>query len=203
LKVLCTFLVLIKFHELCCDFHRKVHILGEIGTNTTHVLGTAEPLGTTGPAPCRVPSRKHRLVLKHNLDEQDSHVGLIKWWRLGSLGSMGPLIRSLNCHNHHPEVILGVPEQSWSITRHGGGPATPINSRARRNRPKEPTYNCLRSSDQERPSREAAHHRTGRTCDVPPPALHRPSLHLLDRTHDARASPFPSFVHLGHVWFSS
>jgi hypothetical protein len=30
--------------------------------------------------------------------------------------------------------------------------AAPINLRARRNRPKEPTYNRLRSSDQGRPS---------------------------------------------------
>jgi hypothetical protein len=63
---------------LCCDFHRQVHILGEIGTNTPHVLGTAEPPGTTGRAGAVGPTlwcvlgSKHRLSLEHNLDEQDS-----------------------------------------------------------------------------------------------------------------------------------
>jgi hypothetical protein len=58
--------------------------LGEIGTNTPHVLGTAEPpriaslagaarlAGAASPAAWRVPGPKHCLFLKHNLDEQDS-----------------------------------------------------------------------------------------------------------------------------------
>jgi hypothetical protein len=29
-QVSCTFLVLIKFHELCCEFYRQVHIFGRI-----------------------------------------------------------------------------------------------------------------------------------------------------------------------------
>jgi hypothetical protein len=68
-------LVLIKFHELCCEFHRQVHILGEIGTNVPHGLGTAEPLGTTGPAgaagpaPWLLPGPMHLLSREHNLDE--------------------------------------------------------------------------------------------------------------------------------------
>jgi hypothetical protein len=66
-------------------------------------------------------------------------------WRLGSLRSMGPLIRSLNRHNHHPKAILGVPEHGRCITQCGVGPATPINWRAGRNWPKEPTYNHPRS----------------------------------------------------------
>jgi hypothetical protein len=49
-QVSCTFLVLIKFHELCCDFHGQVRILREIGTNVPHGLGTAEPQGTASPA---------------------------------------------------------------------------------------------------------------------------------------------------------
>jgi hypothetical protein len=83
-NVSCTYLILIKLHELRCDFHRQVHILGEIGNNIPHVLGTAEPPGTAGPAggvglvgaACpatwRVPSPKHRLSLEHNLDKRDS-----------------------------------------------------------------------------------------------------------------------------------
>jgi hypothetical protein len=46
-QVSCTFLVLIKFHELCCEFHRQVHILREIGTNVPHEQGMAVPPGTT------------------------------------------------------------------------------------------------------------------------------------------------------------
>jgi hypothetical protein len=46
-----------KFHELCCDFHEQVHILGEIGTNVPHGLGTAEPPGAVGPAGAAGPAR--------------------------------------------------------------------------------------------------------------------------------------------------
>jgi hypothetical protein len=65
-----TFLVLIKFHELFCEFHRQVHILGEIGTNVPHEQGTAEPpstadpAGVSGPAPWLVPGPEHLLSLE-------------------------------------------------------------------------------------------------------------------------------------------
>jgi hypothetical protein len=35
---------------------------------------------------------------------------LIEWMKLGSLGSMVPLVRPFNRHNHHSKAILGVPE---------------------------------------------------------------------------------------------
>jgi hypothetical protein len=93
-QVSCTFLVLIKFHELCCEFHRQVHILGEIGTNVPHEQGTAEPpgpagpagaaglAGVAGPAPWLVPGPEHLLSLEQYLDEHDSlkNVGLIQRW---------------------------------------------------------------------------------------------------------------------------
>jgi hypothetical protein len=142
---------------LCCEFHRQVHILGEIGTNVPHEQGTAEPPGPTGPAGAAgptsvVPGPKHLISLEQYMDKHDSlkNVGLIQRWRLGS---MGPLVRPLNNHNIHSEAILGVPGRRWCITQHGGGPAAsrglaaPIHLRARRNRPNEPTYNRLRSSD--------------------------------------------------------
>jgi hypothetical protein len=66
---------------------------------------------------------------------------------------MGPLVRPLNRHNHHSEVILCVPERRRFITWHGGGTAVP----------RGPTHNRLRSRDQERPSREAVDHRADRT----------------------------------------
>jgi hypothetical protein len=95
---------------------------------------------------------KHLISLEQYMDKHDSlkNVGLIQRWRLGS---MGPLVRPLNNHNIHSEAILGVPGRRWCITQHGGGPAAsrglaaPIHLRARRNRPNEPTYNRLRSSD--------------------------------------------------------
>jgi hypothetical protein len=101
------------------------------------------------------------LSLEQHLDEHDSlkNVGLIQRW---SLGSMGPLVRPLNCHNRHSEAILGVPERRHCITRHGG-PAAPIHLCAGRNRPKESTYNRLRSSGQGRPRREVVDHRAGHT----------------------------------------
>jgi hypothetical protein len=162
--------VLIKFHELCCEFHRQVHILGEIGTYVSHEQGMAEPPGPPGPAGaadlagaagptlCLVPGPEHFLSLDQHLDKHDSlkDVGLIQSWRLGS---MGPLVRLLNCHNHHSKVILGILERRRCITRHGGGLAEPMHPCAGRNRPKEPTYNRLKSSDQGCPRREAVDHR--------------------------------------------
>jgi hypothetical protein len=115
-----------------------------------------------GPNPWLVPGLEHLLSLEQYLDEHDSlkNVGLIQRWRLGS---MGPLDRSLNRHNHHSEVILGIPERMRCITWHRGGPAAPIHLRAGRNRPKEPTYNRLRSSDQGRPRQEVVDNRAGHT----------------------------------------
>jgi hypothetical protein len=169
-----------KIHELCCEFYIQVHILGEIGTNMPNELDTAEPpvpLGpagavgpesAAGPTPWLMPSPEHLLYLEQHLDEHDSlkNVSLIYRWRLGS---KGPLVQPLNRHNRHLEVILGVPEHRRCITRHIGwsdtprGSAAPIHSCAERIRPKELTYNRLRSSDQRRPRREAVDHRVGRT----------------------------------------
>jgi hypothetical protein len=167
---------------LYCKFHRQLHILGEIGTNVPHEQGTAEPLGPAGPAPWLIPGPENLLSLEQYLDEHDSlkNVGLIQRWRLGS---MGPLIQPLNRHNHHSEAILGIPEHRRCITRHIGGPTAPrgptapIHSCVGRNRPKEPTYNYLRSSDQGRPRREAVDHRAVHTwhivptCSTDPPCL--------------------------------
>jgi hypothetical protein len=57
---------------------------------------------------------------------------LIEWMRLGSLGSMGPLVQPFNHHNR-PKAILGVPERWRFITRRGGGPAAPPNRRVGQN----------------------------------------------------------------------
>jgi hypothetical protein len=85
--------------------------------------------GAANPAPWLVPDPEHLLSLEQYLDEHDSlkNVGLIQRWRLGS---MGPLVRPLNCHNCHSKVILGVPKRRRCITRHGGGPAAPRHLRA-------------------------------------------------------------------------
>jgi hypothetical protein len=91
------------------------------------------------------------------------NVGLIEWMNLGSLGSMGPLVWPINYYNRHSKTILSVPERRRCIPRHRGGPAAPLNRRADRNQHKLPTFNRLRSKDQERPSREAVNHRAGRT----------------------------------------
>jgi hypothetical protein len=91
------------------------------------------------------------------------NVSLIEWMRLGSLGSMGPLIRPFNHHNRHSKATLGIHERMQFITRHRVGPVAPPNRHTRRNRPKEPTLNRLRSIDQERPRREVVDHNAGRT----------------------------------------
>jgi hypothetical protein len=70
------------------------------------------------------------------------NIGLIEWRRLGSLGSMGPLVRPINRHNRHCKAILGIPEQRRIIPWHRGGPAAPRgsaappNCRVGRNRPR-------------------------------------------------------------------
>jgi hypothetical protein len=108
--------------------------LGEIGTNTSHVLGTAEPPGTTGPAgaagpaPWRVPGPKHRLSHEHNLDERYS---LRKQWFDQMVESRITWINGSTYSVTQPPqpssrgAILGVPEHSWCITQHGGGLADP------------------------------------------------------------------------------
>jgi hypothetical protein len=149
-----------------------------------HRLCTAAPPGTAGlqvrpalpgaaaPAPWHASGPTHVLSYEHNLDEQDwsRKRGLIEWMNLGSLGSMGPLVRPVNRHNYHSKAILGVLERRRFIQRHRGGPAAlrgsvaPSNRSADRNRHKIPTFNLLTSKDQEHPSREAVDHRAGRTC---------------------------------------
>jgi hypothetical protein len=96
--------------------------LGEIGTNMPHEQGTPKPPGpagpasAVGPAPWLVPDPEHLFSLEQHLHEHDAlkNVGLIQGWRLGS---MGPLVRPLNCHNHNSEAIPGVPEQRRCITQ--------------------------------------------------------------------------------------
>jgi hypothetical protein len=118
--------------------------------------------GATSPTPWLIPGQEHLLSLEQYLYEHDSlkNIGLIQRWKLGS---MGLLVRPLNRHNRHSEVILVVPERRRCITRHRGQPAAPIHSCAGPNRPKEPTYNFLRSSDQGCPRREAVDHKVGHT----------------------------------------
>jgi hypothetical protein len=79
------------------------------------------------------------------------NVGLIEWMRLGSLGSMGPLVRPFNRHNHHSKEILGILEWWRFITRHGvgpaapRGPAAPPNRHTGRNRPSTASGALIRS----------------------------------------------------------
>jgi hypothetical protein len=82
---------------------------------------------------------------------------------------MGPPLRLINRHNLHSKTILSIIERRRLITRHEVGPAAPRglaappNRHTSRNQPKEPTFNRLRSKDQERPSQQAVDHRAGRT----------------------------------------
>jgi hypothetical protein len=122
--------------------------------------------GAAAPAPWLVLGPMHLsspagTTWMNEIDQ--GNVGLIEWMRLGSFESMGPLVRPFNRHNRHSKAVLGVPERRWFITRHGVGPAAPPNRHTGRNRPKEPTLNRLRSSDQERPRWEAVDHRAGHT----------------------------------------
>jgi hypothetical protein len=87
---------------------------------------------------------------------------------------MGPPLRPINRPNRHSKAILSVPGRRRFIPRHTGGPAgprgptAPPNCRADRNRLKLPTFNRLRSKDQERPSQEAVDHRADRTYENGP-----------------------------------
>jgi hypothetical protein len=160
------------------------------------VLGTAEPLGTTDPTGATgltmwsVTGPKHHLSLKETWTNEihKGNIGLIKWWRQGSLGLMGPLIWSLNPHNCHPEAILSVLEHGRCITRHGGGPDAPINSRAGQNRPR--SRPATASGAMIRGVQGERRHIQGLTApsesDAPgmwPPALHRPSLPIKATSH--------------------
>jgi hypothetical protein len=81
---------------------------------------------------------------------------------------MNPPLRAINRHNCHSKAILSVPERRRFIPRHRGGSAAPLNRHADRNRLKLPTFNRLRSKDQERPSRKVVGHRAGRTYENGP-----------------------------------
>jgi hypothetical protein len=155
---------------LCCDFQGQVHILGVIGSNMPHGLSTAEPPGTVGPAgaaglagapvlprgSCLIQCTSSPASTTWMNEIHQGNVGLIKWMRLGSLGSMGPLVRPFNCHNRHSKAILGVPERRRFITCHKDGPATPRgptappNHHAGRNRPSTASGAVIRGIKGER-----------------------------------------------------
>jgi hypothetical protein len=137
------------------------------------------------------------------------NIGLIEWMRLGSLGSIGPLVRPINRHNHYSKEILSIPEWRWFITRHGVGPAAP------RGRVHLPTV-IAGETDPQLPQEqwsETSKARGSGSQGLSHPliwthlwywahALNRPPLpikstsHSLDWTHSAGASPFPTSVHL-------
>jgi hypothetical protein len=91
------------------------------------------------------------------------NISLIEWMRLGSLGSMGPLVRPINRRNRHSKAIIGVPERRRFIPQHGGQPTAPPYRHTGQNRPKALTLNHLGSSDPECPKQEAVDHRADRT----------------------------------------
>jgi hypothetical protein len=138
--------------------------------------------GAAASAPWHVSGPMHLLSSEHNLDERDGprkrrfdqmDEVRITWIN----GSTCPADQPPQPHS---KAILGVPERRRFITRHGVRPATPRgptappNRHTGRNRPKERTLNRLRSSDQERPRREAVDHRadhtpwSDRTCHFGP-----------------------------------
>jgi hypothetical protein len=126
-------------------------------------LGSTAPIGTPAPTICHVSGPRHQQSHKHTLDGWDTPVNG-RFGQKAKFGSTWIDVPTLNHHNRHSEAILDIPERRWCITRHRGGlasprgPAAPIHPRAGRNRPKERTYNCVRSSDQGRPRREVVDH---------------------------------------------
>jgi hypothetical protein len=135
------------------------------GLGTAALPGAATLAGAATPALWLVPGPMHLLSTGTTwmIEIDQGNASLIEWMRLGSLGSMGPLVRPINHHNCHSQAILGIPERRRFITRHGVWATAPPNRHIGRNRPKEPTLNRLRSSEQEHPRREAADHKAGRT----------------------------------------
>jgi hypothetical protein len=64
-------------------------------------------------SPIQITSSPTGTTWMNEIDQ--GNVSLNEWMRLGSLGSMGPLVRPINRHNRHSKAILGVPEQRWFI----------------------------------------------------------------------------------------
>jgi hypothetical protein len=90
-------LILIKFHELCCNFYEQVHIYGGNGTNephepgTTAQPGTASPAGAAGHAKCGrtypramypVPNISFPTCTTWMNKVDQGNVGLIEWMKL-------------------------------------------------------------------------------------------------------------------------
>jgi hypothetical protein len=164
-------------HSQARPQHNRPH-LARIGRSwprvgSTAPIGAPVHLGALAPTICQVSSPRHQQSHKHTLDGWDTPVN--GWFdqkaKVGSTWINGP---TLNRHNHHSEATLGFPEDRRCITRQAGGPTAPIHLRAGWNRPKEPTYNRLRSSDQGHPRWVAVDHRvgctswSGRTCHIGP-----------------------------------
>jgi hypothetical protein len=103
----------------------------------------------------------------NEIDQQN--VRLIEWMKFWSLGLMGPPLWPINRHSRHSKIILSVTWRRRFMPHLRGGPdaprgsAAPPNRHADQNRLKLPTFNCIRSKDQERPGQEAVDHRANRT----------------------------------------
>jgi hypothetical protein len=143
----------------CTTRHGRPCWCGQPSQVWPHLPRATSPVWVTSLPAC--------ITWMNKIDQRN--VSLIEWMKLWSLGSMGPPLRPINRHNRHSKAILSVLGRRCFIPRHWGGPAAPRglaappNRRADRNRLKSPTFNRLRSKDQERPNREAMGHRARRT----------------------------------------
>jgi hypothetical protein len=176
----------------------------------TGPAGAASPASCGQPCPVACPGPNHCLSLEHNLDEWDL---LKKCWfdqmvedRITWINESTYLVTQ----SLQPSP-RGDPRRLWAESAHH-------TARGWDDRTYQPTHwaKPTQGADLQLPQEQgsgASKARGGGSHDPPhlvsqphlghsSPALHRPSLpikatsHSLDWTHNAGASPFPSFVHL-------
>jgi hypothetical protein len=164
------FLILIKFHKLCW----YVYLFGDKKESPGHT-GQVRPALLVRPALHPTTVQVQASTTSTNTLWMDrihrGYVSLIQRVWKEALGSTGPL---LHASNRHSEAILSIPYQwrcitrLWVDTTGSRDTSAHMNSGIRRNRPRIPTHNWLRSEQQDRPPRKVANHRCGRAW-LPPP----------------------------------
>jgi hypothetical protein len=126
--------------------HSRLH-LGQSRPQLARASHTWPGLGPAAPNKCHVSGPQHQQSHEQVLDGQETLI-LCRLDQKAKVGSTWIDAPTLNCHNRHSKSILSVTKRRLFIPRLRGGLAAPPNRHTGQNRRKQPTFNHLRSKDQ-------------------------------------------------------